>query len=72
MHGNESPKSIRVRLWEEARLMLWVFLYIFLVLAALAAYRAVLLGAKGAPLSAIVQCVKIGRASCRERVSHCV
>ncbi len=56
MHGNESPKSIRVRLWEETRLMLWVFLYIFLFLAALAAYRAVLLGAKGAPLSAIVQC----------------
>lgn len=55
MHA-ESPKSIRVRLWEETRLMLWVFLYIFLFLAALAAYRAVLLGAKGAPFTAILQC----------------
>lgn len=56
MHAAESPKSLRVRLWEETRLMLWVFLYIFLFLAALAAYRAVLLGAKGAPLSTILQC----------------
>ncbi len=56
MHTAESPKSIRVRLWEETRLMLWVFLYVFLFLAALAAYRAVLLGAKGAPLTAILQC----------------
>lgn len=54
--SHESGKSIKARLWDETRLMLWIFLYIFLFLTALAAYRAVLLGGKGAALSAIVQC----------------
>ena len=52
----ESGKNIKARIWTEAKLMLWVFAYLFAFLTALAAYRAVLMGAKGAAISAIFQC----------------
>lgn len=44
MLSPQAKATIKHRAWIETRTMLWVGLYLFLFLAALAAYRAILLG----------------------------
>ncbi|MBX3390503.1 MAG: hypothetical protein KF691_13725 [Phycisphaeraceae bacterium] len=56
MLSQESRSRVRQRLLHETRTMAWVGLYIFLFLAALAGYRAILLGEGGAGAWPLLHC----------------
>lgn len=53
----ESKASLKHKLWHETKTMLWLSLYLFAFLAALAGYRAILLGESGPGPWPLVHCV---------------
>lgn len=56
MISNETRSGLKERLGREMRAFAWIFLYIFLFLAALAAYRSILLGEGGAGTWPLIHC----------------
>ncbi len=56
MVTQETKARIKHTLWEETKKMLWLALYLFAFLAALAGYRAVLLGKGGAGAWPLFHC----------------
>jgi len=56
MSPHETKRSLKQKIWNETKTMLWLALYLFAFLAALAGYRAVLLGKGGAGAWPLFHC----------------